>query len=111
MPPLVEAGERFGAVRLDRLERGLREGEELVVLGDGLGLAADGDDRADVAGDGGEHLALGRRAAGLLAGGGHALLAQEPLGGLDVAAGLLERALGGHHPGAGPVAKLLDEAR
>ena len=109
-PALLEALERLGAVRLDRLERRLGEREELLVLRDGLGLAADGDDRADVAGDGGEHLALGRRAAGLLACGRHALLAQEPLGRLDVAAGLLERALGVHHPGAGAVAELLDEA-
>src|SRR5207302_6750213 len=95
---------------LDRLESRLREAQELLVLRHRLGLAADRRDRAHRAGDGREDLALGRLAAGLLARRGNALLAQEPLRRLDVAAGLLQRALGGHHPRACAVAELLDEA-
>ena len=53
--------------------------------------------------------ALARRAAGALAGEGHAALAQERPGGFEVAVRLLERALALHHPGAGGVAELLDE--
>ena len=54
-------------------------------------------------------LALGRGPAGALVGGGHPLLAQEPLGRVDVAAGVLKGALRVHDPGAGHVAELLDE--
>src|SRR6185312_4674629 len=92
------------------LERRLAEREELLVLRDRFGLAPDGHDRADVAGDRRKNLTLGRGAARLLAGGGHALLAQQALCRLDVSPGLLERTLGGHHPRAGSVAELLDEA-
>src|SRR5207342_3395209 len=53
--------------------------------------------------------ALGCLAPGPLDRVGHALLAQQGAGSLDVAAGLLERALAVHHPGPGEVAKLLDE--
>ena len=60
------------------------------------------DDRADEA--------LGGRAVGPLAGLRHPLLAQERAGGVDVAVGLLQRALAVHHPRAGELAELLDEA-
>src|SRR5205823_3255574 len=49
------------------------------------------------------------RSAGALARLGHALLAQEALRGLEVAAGVLERTLAIHHPRAGLVAELLHE--
>src|SRR5205085_4700905 len=55
--------------------------------------------------------ALGRLAAGALPRLRHAALPQEPLRRLEVAAGLLERPLAVHHPRAGLVAELLDEAR
>src|SRR5204863_2111134 len=104
---LLEAGGGLGPVRLDGFQDRFGEVEELSRVGDGLRLAAQRDEDADVSGDRREHLALGRRAAGLLARGRDALLAQEPLRRLDVAPGLLERALGGHHPRARAVAKIL----
>ena len=76
---------------------------------DGLGLAADADDRADVAVDDVADHALGRLAAGALARGRHAALAQERAGSVEIAVRLLERALAVHHPRAGGVAELLDE--
>ena len=100
---------RVGAIGLDCLQDRLGKAQELLVLRHGLGLAADCDERADVAGDRGQHFAFGGLPPRLLAGCGHALLAQEPLGRLDVSPGLLERALGRHHPRAGQVAELLDE--
>ena len=58
-----------------------------------------------------EHdLALGGLAAGALRRLRDALLAQQLLRRLEVAAGLLERALAVHHPRAGLLAELLDEA-
>src|SRR5439155_13506788 len=105
---LLERGEPVGALGLDRLEHLLRELDELVVLGHRLGLAADGRERADVAADRHEHDALGGLATGALAGLRHALLAQEPLRSLDVAASLDERVLRVHHPRSRLVAELLD---
>ena len=94
------------------VEHGLQEllgvGEEVVVVRDGLGLAADRDDRADVVAHHHADLALARRAVGALRGGRHALLAQQLDGLVEVAVGLLERALAVHHPGARRVAQLLD---
>jgi hypothetical protein len=53
-PLLLERRDRVGPVGLDRLQDSLGEAQELVVLRDRLGLAADRDDRAGVAGDSGE---------------------------------------------------------
>src|SRR5207237_278787 len=80
---------------------------ELLVLRDRLGLAADGDDRPGrvVALD--EYYALGRLAPGALRGRGHALLAEELDGVVEVTAGLLQGALALHHPRARRVAELL----
>src|SRR5439155_11423962 len=110
-PLLLEALDGVGPVCLDRFQHLLDELQELVVLRHGLGLAADGGDRADVPRDGRLYFAFRRRAPRFLAGRRHALLAQEPLRRLDVAAGLLERTLGVHHPRAGEVAELLYQAR
>src|SRR5205823_6138238 len=107
--PLLEPSRRLGPTGLDRLEDGLVEGQELVVLRDGLRLAADRHEDAERARDGGEHLALGRLAPGPLVGGGHAALAKEALGRLEVAVRLLERALALHHARARLVAEALDE--
>ena len=52
--------------------------------------------------------AFGGDAAGLLGGGGEALLAEDLLGLVDVAVRLFERALAVEHPGAGLVAEHLD---
>src|SRR5215211_650099 len=80
------------AVRVDRLEHLLRELLERLVLRDGLGLAADGDHRPGPVRDPVADEALGRGAAGALGDLGHALLAQERAGGVEIAAGLLQRA-------------------
>ena len=104
--------ERFDGVRpvlLDRVEHLLGERAELVVLRDGLGLGADRDDRALRVVEAREDDALGRLVAGALAGRGHAPLAQELLRGVEVAVGVLERALGVHHRRAGHLAQLPDE--
>ena len=111
LPLLLEALDRARAVRVNRPQHLLGERAELVVVGHGLGLAADADDRADVVLDDEADEALGRRPPGALARGGHPALAEERAGGLDVPAGLLERALAVHHPRARLVAELLDEAR
>jgi hypothetical protein len=103
--------ERAGTVGLDGLERFLGEREKLGVLRDGLGLAADRGQRADVAGDRDEDDALRGLAAGALRRLRHAALAEELLRRLQVAARLLEGALDVHHPRAGLVAELLDKGR
>jgi len=112
-PLLIEALLRPDALGLDRLEHLLREREELVVVGDRLGLAADGDDRAALAvvGDSVADLSLGRLAPSALGGAGQALLAQQDFRALDVAVRLLERALALHHRRSGEVAQFLDERR
>src|ERR671922_420933 len=97
------------AVALDGLEDPLGESEELLVLRHRLGLAPDSDQRASVLGDPREDDALGGLPAGALACLGHPALAQKPLRGLDVAAGLLQGALAIHHSGARLLAELLDE--
>src|SRR4029453_6845121 len=86
----------------------LGEAEELVVLGHGLRLAPDGDDRAVCVLDPRDDAALGDRATGPLGGGGEALLSQELSGLLDVPVGLDECSLRVHHRSAGEVAELLD---
>src|SRR2546421_2871980 len=92
------------AVRVDEVEDLLRERPKLVVLRDRLRLAADGDHRPVV----GVHAmldeAFGGGTAGPLPRLGHALLAQETLRSLEVAARLLERPLAVHHPRTGLVA-------
>src|ERR671922_34227 len=99
------------AVALDGLEDPLGESEELLVLRHRLGLATDSDQRASVLGDPREDDALGGLPAGALACLGHPALAQKPLRGLDVAAGLLQGALAVHHSGARLLAEVDDEQR
>src|SRR5439155_13638054 len=113
-PPLfVEALGSVGTVRLDGLEHLLRERKELVVVRYRLGLAADRDQGPELAlvGHAVADLALGRHPARALLRARHAALAQEPLGGFDVAVRVLQRALAVHHRSLGLVAKLLDECR
>src|SRR5581483_2856162 len=109
---LVQLGLGADALRVDGLEHGLRVREELVVVRDRLGLAADRDHRSlgAVVGEAVPDLALGRLAPRALRRARHALLAQEDDGRVHVAVRLLQRLLAGHHPGAGAVAQLLDEA-
>src|SRR5207302_4178892 len=57
------------------------------------------------------NLAFGRLAARALRGPRHPLLAQEDDRRVHLAVRLLQRLLGRHHPRAGAVAQLLDEAR
>src|SRR3546814_1669813 len=66
------------------------------------------DHRADLALRRHADQALGRDAAGLLGGGGEALLAQPVDRGLHVALGLTQRLLAVHHAGAGLLAQFLD---
>src|SRR5918994_1465593 len=113
---LVVLGDLLLGDVLDRRRRGdvegelSREGDEVLVARDEVGVAVDLDEHADlaVAVDVGLDRALGGLAAAHLQG----LVAQadaEQLDGLiDVAVGLLERVLAVHHAGAGPVAQLLD---
>src|SRR5579859_7581071 len=107
----LELADGVLAVLLDGVEHALREDHELRVVGDRLGLAADGDHRADALLGQVEHdLPLGGLAAGPLGGLREALLADDLDGGVDVALGVDERALAVHHPGARALAELLDEA-
>src|SRR5579859_422167 len=107
----LELVHRVLAVLLDGIEDALRIDHELGVVGDRLGLAADGDHGADgLLGQVEHDLALGGLAAGLLRGVREALLANHLDGGVDVALGVDERALAVHHPRARALAKLLDEA-
>src|SRR5581483_4983433 len=93
----------------DGVEHLLREREELVVVGDRLGLAADPDDDAGSALDPVGDLALAGLPAGALRDLGEPALAEDLLGRLDVSARFLEGALAVHHPRTGLVAELLDE--
>ena len=108
-PLLVERRDRVGTLLVHGAQDLLGERLELVVLRDGLGLAADAEDRADGAVDDRADEALGRRAVGSLAGRRHALLAQERAGGVEVATRLLQGTLAVHHPRARRVAQLLDQ--
>ena len=84
--------------------------DEEVVLGDEVALGVDLDDGADSAlrADPGVGHTLGGDAAGLLLGGGEALLAQ-PLDGLfDIAVGLGEGLFAVHHTDAGHFAQVLN---
>src|SRR5215210_702031 len=89
---LLELVEGVGALRIGELERLLGEGEERLVVRDGLGLTADPDDRPllRVVGERVADLALRRLATGALRGPAEALLAQELLRSLEVAAGFDE---------------------
>ena len=88
---------------------GVGEGEEVLVLGDEVGLGVDLDQHGLAAVLGDRDAAFGGDAAGLLVGLGQARLAQ-PLGcGVDVAVVLGERLLALHHAGAGALAQFLDQ--
>src|SRR6478672_3406880 len=86
----------------------LRIREEVVVVRDGLGLAADRSDRSDVLAHHHADLAFARLAVCPLRGRRHALLAEQLHGLVEVTVRLDERALALHHPGAGRVPELLD---
>ena len=87
-----------------------RERDEVVVAGDEVGVAVDLDEHAGLAVrvDVGLHGALGGLAAAHLEGLVAEADAQQLDGGVDVAAGLGQRRLAIHHPGARLVAQLLD---
>src|SRR5712692_1375592 len=107
---LLELRDDIRTARLDGLQRPLGEAQELLVSGHGLGLAADGYHRADVAPDRGEDDALSRLPAGALPGLGHPSLAKQLASRFEIPAGLLERALAIHHRRGRQVAELLDES-
>ncbi len=97
-----------GAPRRRRTRRQhlLGKRAELLVLRDGLGLAADRDDRPTFSCTR-SRPALGRLATGTLRRRRHAFLAQQLDGFVEVAVRLLERALAVHHPRARRIAELL----
>ena len=105
---VLETVDGVRAFLLDGVDDLLGEAEELVVLGDGLRLRADGDDRAVRVLDARDDAALRHLAAGTLGRGRKALFAQELCGLVEVTLGLHERALRVHHRSAGHVAELLD---
>src|SRR5207245_4982828 len=74
--------------------------KEVVVVRDGLGLAADRSDRADGLAHDHTDLAFTRLAISALGGRRHALLAEQLHGLVEITARLDERALALHHPGA-----------
>jgi hypothetical protein len=80
---------------------------ELVVLGDEVGLRVDLDRNPASAVDGDADEALGRGAARLLGRRGKALGLERVDRRLEVAAGVVERLLAVHHPGAGALAEVL----
>src|SRR5215211_2368554 len=98
-----------GTLLLDGVQGLLSKGEELLVLRDRLRLAPDGDERAHSLAHPRKDDPLGRLTAGALPRLRHPPLAEELLGRVEIALGLLQRALGVHHPGAGLVAQLLHE--
>ena len=108
-PLLLERVDRLGPAALDRLEHALAELLELFVVRHRLGLAPNRHDRADAVADAIADETLRRRAVGALRRLGHALLAQKRDRGVDVTAGLLQRALALHHPCAGRLAELLHQ--
>jgi hypothetical protein len=75
-------------------------GHELGLLGREVGLALELDDGGHAAGGGDRDDAIGVVAVGAVDGLGQALLAEELGGGVELAVGLFEGALGIHHPGA-----------
>ena len=110
---LVELLNGGGAVALHRLEHLGGEGGELLIIRDGLGLAADGDDDAALAvvGEAIADRSLSCFAAGALGGAREPALAQQRLGGLEIPICVLQRPLAVHHPRARLVAELLVESR
>ncbi len=116
LPPMESAGERGHVGRVGgghQLRQRLREGGEIRVLRDEVGLAVHLDHRAELAvgGDVDAHGALRGHAGGRLGGLGAALDAQQLLGLLHVAARFLERLLALHHAEPGELAQVLDHAR
>src|SRR5205085_8943751 len=108
---LVELADRVGALALHGLEHLGGKGEELLVVRDRLGLAADGHDDAElgVVGDPVADFALGRLSAGPLGRARQTALSEERLRSFEVAVRVLQGALAIHHSGTSLVAKLLDE--
>ena len=108
----LDALERFGigSVRVQcGIGHDLGEGQEVLVLGDEVGLGVDFDQHGLAAGLGGGDAAFGGNAVSLLVGLGQARLAQ-PLGrGVDVACVFDECLLALHHAGAGALAQFLDQ--
>src|SRR6476469_9078800 len=84
------------------------EGDELLALGDEVGLAVDLDEGADAVGGRGRHEAVGGRAALTLRDALEALDAKDLDGLGAVAVGLVEGLLDVHHSGAGLLAQRLD---
>ncbi|CAN4002999.1 Tyrosine recombinase XerC, partial [Dysosmobacter welbionis] len=85
----------------------LDEVHELLVLAHEVGLGVDLDHHAHAVDDGGIGHTLGGNAAGLLGGGGHALLAQPLHGLVHIAVGGGQRLLAIHHAHAGHLAQVL----
>src|SRR6266851_659503 len=90
---------------------GAHEGLEQLVARDEIGLGIDFDRGPGAAPRGDPDKPFGSDPPGLLRGGGETLFAQPVDSALDVAAGVAERALAIHHPGAGLVAQFLDQRR
>src|SRR6478609_9009708 len=84
------------------------EGDELLALGDEVGLAVDLDEGADAVGGRGRHETVGGRAALTLRDALEALDAKDLDGLGAVAVGLVERLLDVHHDGARLLAQRLD---
>ena len=107
-PLLLEAGDGVRAVGMNGAEDSFAERLELVVSRDGLGLAADTDDRADAVGHDRADETLGRRAVGPLA-----RLAIPRSRNRTMAESMSPPSPGAplalHHPCARAVAELLDE--
>src|SRR5262249_23532522 len=93
-----------------RAQHLLCERLELVVLRHEIRLRAHAEDRAGRVRDHVPDEAVGGRALGLLPGRREAALTQEDARLFEIAARLLEGSLAVHHPGAGGVAQLLDQA-
>ena len=85
----------------------LDEVHELLILAHEVGLGVDLDHHAHAVDDGGIGHALGGDAAGLLGGGGHALLAQPLHGLVHIAVRGLQCLLAIHHAHAGHLAQVL----
>ena len=101
----ARSGDGVGAAGDHEIDERCRFGLELVGTSDEVGFALEQHDRADVAVDLDRHDALVVVAVVTLGAGGQALLAEQLLGGIDVAIGLLERLLAVHHARAGCVAE------
>ena len=87
-----------------------RQGLEILVAGDEIGLGIDFDDNAGALADQSRDQTLGGDAPGLLGGLGQALLAQPVDRRFDVAVILGQRGLAVHHAGAGALAQFLHQS-